>query len=517
MNKKEIKNKVNELLASGVAKSEVFAQLSGQGVKDNQLAYYIAAYAPPHLTEEYAGKVSTLVTLMFVQALIASFMGFIIGAKIGPTAQWVFAVLIASIPLLFAWGFYKNYVGAYNAYILLSVVQLPKQFTGISESPIATSIGIAVGLGILIFVWYLQRKIFPDFTFVAPKKIKGKYVFSDTPTGQLGGAKAVTSKLVSASEVSDDARSEEQKTSSVSNSSLMRKVVFTSLGLIALGGAIYLSMSISMQHELKDAIKRPFAPNFELPPNQMQSVKQDEWIGEYKRRGYEFNCYGNLRPEEKASQDDDYTCWSVIKSAYDNIPARMLVFWFHEGRLQHIKIEFPESSFAHVQEYLARHFEGAVRLDQSPNAKFGKNIYGKPLMVWATRSGIVVTDGAHTTGRSISMLWTSREKMERDMATLLQGANQDEKRISDINVVKDAPQNLNSVPPVQGEVINGVQPIPLATNKAVDVASHSSEVSSVKTRSSKAAQRRPSDLTYCLDLKSNYEIAKCAEQSRDAK
>jgi hypothetical protein len=243
MNKKEIKNKVNELLASGVAKSEVFAQLSGQGVKDNQLAYYIAAYAPPHLTEEYAGKVSTLVTLMFVQALIASFMGFIIGAKIGPTAQWVFAVLIASIPLLFAWGFYKNYVGAYNAYILLSVVQIPKQFTGISESPIATSIGIAVGLGILIFVWYLQRKIFPDFTFVAPKKIKGKYVFSDTPTGQLGGAKAVTSKLVSASEVSDDARSEEQKTSSVSNSSLMRKVVFPSLGLIALSGAIYLSMS----------------------------------------------------------------------------------------------------------------------------------------------------------------------------------------------------------------------------------------------------------------------------------
>ena len=42
MNKKEIKAKVTDLISSGMAKSEVFTQLSGHGVKDSQLAYFIA-------------------------------------------------------------------------------------------------------------------------------------------------------------------------------------------------------------------------------------------------------------------------------------------------------------------------------------------------------------------------------------------------------------------------------------------------------------------------------------------
>lgn len=510
MNKKEIKNKVNELLASGVAKTEVFAQLSGQGVKDNQLAYYIAAYASPSLTEEYASKVSTLVTLMFIQSLIAFFMGFVIGAKIGPTAQWVFAVLIASIPLLFAWGFYKNYVGAYNAYILLSVVQLPKQFTGISESPIATSIGIAVGLGILIFVWYLQRKIFPDFLFVAPKKIKGKYVFSDTPTGQLGGAKTATSKLVSASDVSNDARFEEQENSSIQKSSLLRKGVFTTLALIALGGALYLAMPSNMQYEVQDAIKRPFAPNFDLPPNQMKSAKQDEWIAEYRRRGYDLHCYGNLRPEEQVSKDDDYNCWGLIKSAYDNIPARLIVFWFHKGELQHIKIEFQNGSFAHMQEYLDKHFEGVARLDQIPNSKFGKDIYGKPLMVWPTQTGIIVTSNAPTSGQPLTLLWTSREKLTRDLFVEVLA------NVSDRNI--PTTQMSGNVTPQSS--VNAASPevrANPATEKdsiEVPIKSDAAVVSSVSVHEIGNRKRRhkPTDLRHCLNLSDNYAIARCANQ-----
>lgn len=31
----------------------------------------------------------------------------------------------------------------------------------------------------LVYVWYVRQKIFPDFSFIAPKKIKGQYVFTN--------------------------------------------------------------------------------------------------------------------------------------------------------------------------------------------------------------------------------------------------------------------------------------------------------------------------------------------------
>lgn len=178
MNKKEIKARVSELLSSGTAKSEVFAQLSGQGIKDSRLAYFIAAHPDAARCDEHSGKVKVLIAIMLVQALIVFLLGFGIGAKIGPNAKWIVAALITLIPLLFAWGFYKNLVGTYNAYIFLTIIQFPKLFEGFSSDPIATSIVLAINISILAFVWYVREKIFPDFAFITPKKVKGKYAFS---------------------------------------------------------------------------------------------------------------------------------------------------------------------------------------------------------------------------------------------------------------------------------------------------------------------------------------------------
>jgi hypothetical protein len=179
MDKKEIKKKVNELIASGVPKSDVFEQLSGQGAKDNQLALFIASYADPRLCVEYDGKVSILVTLMLIQSLLGFFAGYGIGASMGPIAQWIFGVMVAFIPLLFALGFYKHFAGTYNAYILLTIIQLPKQIAGLATAPAAaTAIALLVNLGILAYVWYVRKKIFPDFGLFSPKKSNGQYVFS---------------------------------------------------------------------------------------------------------------------------------------------------------------------------------------------------------------------------------------------------------------------------------------------------------------------------------------------------
>lgn len=178
MDKKEIKAKVTELLSSGIGKSEVFTQLSGQGVKDSQLAYFVASYADPVRCSEHDKKVSILITLMFIQALIVFVMGFNIGTTIGPNAKWIAGGTLMLIPLLFAWGFYKHKVGAYNAYILLSIIQFPKSFEGFTSAPIASTVGIAINLGMLAYIWYVREKIFPGFALMTPKKIKGQYVFA---------------------------------------------------------------------------------------------------------------------------------------------------------------------------------------------------------------------------------------------------------------------------------------------------------------------------------------------------
>jgi len=86
-------------------------------------------------------------------------------------------MLIGSIPLMFAWGFYKHRVGAYNAYIILTITQLPRSLGDFAHSPVASTIGLAIGLGILGYVWFVRHKLFPDFAFVTPRKVKGQYAF----------------------------------------------------------------------------------------------------------------------------------------------------------------------------------------------------------------------------------------------------------------------------------------------------------------------------------------------------
>jgi len=116
---------------------------------------------------------------MGIQVVFAFLLCLAIGAKIGPNAKWIIAGLAALIPLLFAWGFYKFNVGTYNAFIFLSIIQLPKAFQGFTKSPTESSIGIAIAIGMIAYVWYVRGKLFPDFAFITPKKFNGQYVFTD--------------------------------------------------------------------------------------------------------------------------------------------------------------------------------------------------------------------------------------------------------------------------------------------------------------------------------------------------
>jgi hypothetical protein len=180
MDKKRMRTRARELLVNGMAKSKVFEQMSGQGVKDAQVAYFVASYVDPARREAHRGKIRILIAIVLVQALIGFAFGFVLGGVArGPYAALIVGGLIAAIPLWIGWGFHKNQVGAYNAYIVLTIFQGYRMFDGFTSAPIATSVVVVINLAILSLVLYVREKLFPGFLLMTPKKIKGRYVFSD--------------------------------------------------------------------------------------------------------------------------------------------------------------------------------------------------------------------------------------------------------------------------------------------------------------------------------------------------
>lgn len=159
-------------------------------------------------------------------------------------------------------------------------------------------------------------------------------------------------------------------------------------------------------YKIIDAVKRLNAPDFNEPPRTMKSTDLASVLREYDRRGFKLTCYGGLLPEEKFTKSEDYQCWAIIKRAY-NIPAQIVTFSFRQEKLMAIRLEFDEKSYNELQAYLKIIMADSIRLDDKPGAKFGVDIYGKPLLVWATPHGTVTTSG-FTPNQTNLVLWVSR-------------------------------------------------------------------------------------------------------------
>ncbi|HSD36840.1 MAG TPA: hypothetical protein VLC92_04995 [Rhodocyclaceae bacterium] len=182
------------------------------------------------------------------------------------------------------------------------------------------------------------------------------------------------------------------------------------LGLLA--AAIFAALLFSfdqtpkgVRHEIEDWIARWTAPDFDWPPDDITARDQAGLVAEMGRRGYKLTCYSGLQPEEKIGPNDDYLCWAIIKSAYDNVPARMVSFSFTNKKLSSVKLEFPESSFEALQSYLSR------RLQQYPGGPSSrhKDIFGKPIFVWDVKDAQIMTSEP-TSGKPITLLWSADEQ-----------------------------------------------------------------------------------------------------------
>lgn len=183
LSKKAIKAGISEMLAAGEKKTEVFRQFQGRGIGDAQVAYLIAIHPDPVRCNEHGGKVKVLIGCMLVLALGVFFFG-AANTKMDVEGQGVAAAISALLFLLLALGFYRHRAWAYQTYITLALLGIPQQFkdylAGFANGEIiSTSIIIAITMGLLIFIIYVQNLIFPDLLLFWPRNVKGQYVFKD--------------------------------------------------------------------------------------------------------------------------------------------------------------------------------------------------------------------------------------------------------------------------------------------------------------------------------------------------
>lgn len=184
MDKQEIKAKVAELISGGLTKADVFATLTDKGVKDRVAAYSIASYADPQRCRANRGHIRAVVINAWLQVILGVVFGLALGVEIQPLAGLIVGGLVGGIGLLFVFGFSRNKAGAYNAWLLLAMIEIPREALAISKDPIPAIISIAILLALLGYISYVRSRLFPDFLMLRPRKIRGKYVFSDSAPGE---------------------------------------------------------------------------------------------------------------------------------------------------------------------------------------------------------------------------------------------------------------------------------------------------------------------------------------------
>ena len=179
MNKKEAWAKVTGMLSAGEKKQDVFAALSGKGVKDQVLAYFIASHVDPRRCAENKTHRRIVIAIAYFQVVAAIVTGIDIAIERSVTVGLLVGAISLLFAVLFVWGFSKNKAGAYNAFLFLSLSQFWRQFRGFSEDPVMTTLGLAIGLGLIVYIGFVRYRLFPDFVFLGARKVNGRYVFSD--------------------------------------------------------------------------------------------------------------------------------------------------------------------------------------------------------------------------------------------------------------------------------------------------------------------------------------------------
>ncbi|RQS13630.1 permease [Burkholderia sp. Bp8998] len=181
MNKKEAKTRIAALLSAGARKADVLAELAGQGLKDRVLAHLIASRPDPELCRKNKVHTRVLIGLGIAQLVISLALAYLILADtLSEGAALLFLALTVPLSLLFIWGFATHRVGAYHAFIVLSLLQVPKTIADLGRDPSVALPTLGVTVILVGYVWFVRNRLFPDFGWFTPRKVDGRYAFVES-------------------------------------------------------------------------------------------------------------------------------------------------------------------------------------------------------------------------------------------------------------------------------------------------------------------------------------------------
>lgn len=177
MSKKDMKKEMQALHDQGQHKMDIFNEFKGKGLKEKELAQIVAQLKDRTLCALYETKNNILITLIFIQTFFVAFASYQIAIQ-SNFSPYVFAAVGASIGLLFIYGFYRFSPVAYQVFILLTIIRLPREIEPLSKGGAVELIAFVVSMCIFIYVWYLKSKLYPDLGLFGAKKSNGVYNFS---------------------------------------------------------------------------------------------------------------------------------------------------------------------------------------------------------------------------------------------------------------------------------------------------------------------------------------------------
>ncbi|MBT0570253.1 hypothetical protein KIK84_07940 [Curvibacter sp. CHRR-16] len=183
MDHTNLQAQVDLMLNNGMDKLAVFRVLTEQkGVSPRKAAWCIAVHADVFLIDRYGELIDYLVWIVLLQALAGAWLGYQLSHT--PLMRMCMPLLAASVPLLFAWGFFRNYAQAYNLYLLVAICGVLPYGLLLMQFP--SMFGFALlSIHILAsgYVWFVRRKIFPDIGWWGPRLFRHN---KGTLIGQVG-------------------------------------------------------------------------------------------------------------------------------------------------------------------------------------------------------------------------------------------------------------------------------------------------------------------------------------------
>ncbi len=169
----DISNEITAELESGLSREEVFNKhIKSNPAGARKYAYCIASIPTPIIRKQYL-TINALLSLLLVVYAVFTVLAEL---PINMQEPTIFILLKALLPLVFAYFTFRFHGGAYRLIGLWCLYDLLESILITGVSTIADSLKLLILFLVIVLVFFLARKAFPNLKILGPKQdVKGNY------------------------------------------------------------------------------------------------------------------------------------------------------------------------------------------------------------------------------------------------------------------------------------------------------------------------------------------------------